>query len=94
MLEKEKSLKIKTEHQKLVEAKNMLQLAELAEQFEEEHKESDIFDLEDDILKVKTNSERVEAHLFELKNLRLPNNVCLTPLLYRKCFLSARDLPI
>ena len=67
----------------------MLQLAELAEQFEEEHKESDIFDLEDDILKV-----RVEAHLFELKNLRLPNNVCLTPSPYPKCFLPARDLPI
>ena len=72
----------------------MLQLAELAEQFEEQHKKPGIFDLEDDILKVKTNSERVEAHLFELKNLRLPNSVCLTPSPYPKCFPPARDLPI
>ena len=70
----------------MVETENMLQLAELAEQFEEQRKESDIFDLENDILKAKLNQK--------LKNLRLPNNVCSTPSSYPKCFLPARDLPI
>ena len=64
LLEKEKLLKLEKEQQKLVDAENKLQSAQLAERFNE-HNAYDNFELDKDIQKMESQSVKIDRYLEE-----------------------------
>ena len=62
MSEKEKLLKLEKGQQKLLDAENKLQLAQLAEQFNE-YSAYDDFELDKDIQKMESQSVNIDGYL-------------------------------
>ena len=85
LLEEEKFLKLEKEQQKLVDAETKLQLAQLAEQFNEYNAYNN-FELDKDIQKMESQSVKIDRYLEELEIHCTTNKVDLTPSLYPKRF--------
>ena len=70
-----------------VDAENKLQLAQLAEQFNE-HNAYDNFELEKDIQKMESHSVKIDIYLGELEIHRTTKKVDIAPSPYPKHFSS------